>query len=66
MARFLHWLGAFSARRAWIVLAVWLVAAAGLVVLVRQVGANTSDNLELPGTDSQAATDLLAEKFPPQ
>jgi uncharacterized membrane protein YdfJ with MMPL/SSD domain len=66
MARFLHWLGALSARRAWIVLAVWLVAAAGLVALVREVGANTSDNLELPGTDSQAATDLLAAKFPPQ
>jgi uncharacterized membrane protein YdfJ with MMPL/SSD domain len=66
MARFLHWLGALVARRAWIVLAVWLVAAAGLVVLVRQVGANTSDNLDLPGTDSQAATDLLAAKFPPE
>ena len=66
MARFLHHVGMVAARRAWIVLAVWLVVAAGLVLLVREVGANTSDNLELPGTDSQAATDLLAEKFPPQ
>ena len=40
---------------------LWLV-----VVLVRTFGSNTSDNLELPGTDSQAATDLLAERFPPQ
>jgi uncharacterized membrane protein YdfJ with MMPL/SSD domain len=30
------------------------------------VGAETNDRLELPGTDSQAATDLLASRFPPQ
>jgi RND superfamily putative drug exporter len=33
---------------------------------VQTFGSNTSDKLELPGTDSQAATDLLAERFPPQ
>lgn len=33
---------------------------------IRTLGANTSNNLELPGTDSQAASDLLAERFPPQ
>jgi hypothetical protein len=40
--------------------------AVGVIALVRTFGSNTSDNLELPGTDSQAATDLLAERFPPQ
>jgi len=33
---------------------------------VRSLGAETSNNLDLPGTDSQAASDLLAERFPPQ
>jgi uncharacterized membrane protein YdfJ with MMPL/SSD domain len=66
MARFLHGLGMFAARRKWIVLGGWLVAAVAVVLLVRTFGSNTSDNLELPGTDSQAATDLLAERFPPQ
>ena len=33
---------------------------------MRAVGAETNDNLQLPGTDSQAATDLLASRFPPQ
>jgi uncharacterized membrane protein YdfJ with MMPL/SSD domain len=66
MARFLHGLGMFAARRRWVVIGAWVVLAAGVIVLVRTFGSNTSDNLELPGTDSQAATDLLAEHFPPQ
>jgi uncharacterized membrane protein YdfJ with MMPL/SSD domain len=66
MARFLHGLGMFAARRKWVVIGGWLVAAVAVVLLVRTFGSNTSDNLELPGTDSQAATDLLAERFPPQ
>jgi hypothetical protein len=29
-------------------------------------GAGTSNDLSLPGTESQQATDLLASRFPPQ
>src|SRR5512133_2910987 len=36
-------------------------AAAGL-----GVGAETSNDLSLPGTESQQATDLLTSRFPPQ
>jgi MMPL family len=36
----------------------------GLVVW--RVGAETSNDLSLPGTESQQATDLLASRFPPQ
>jgi hypothetical protein len=66
MARFLHGLGKFVVHRKWVVIGAWVLAALAVVVLVRSFGSNTSDNLELPGTDSQAATDLLAERFPPQ
>jgi uncharacterized membrane protein YdfJ with MMPL/SSD domain len=66
MARFLHRLGMFAARRKWVVLGVWVVAAVAVGVFVRTAGSNTSDDLRLPGTDSQAATDLLAQRFPPQ
>ncbi len=44
----------------------WLAVLIVVGALVSSVGANTSNNLELPGTDSQAATDVLAERFPPQ
>jgi uncharacterized membrane protein YdfJ with MMPL/SSD domain len=66
MARFLLWLGTFVVRRKWIVVAAWVLGAVAVVLGVRVFGANTSDDLRLPGTDSQAATDLLAERFPPQ
>jgi hypothetical protein len=56
----------FAARRKWVVVGARVVLALAVVLLVRTFGSNPSDNLELPGTDSQAATDLLAERFPPQ
>jgi uncharacterized membrane protein YdfJ with MMPL/SSD domain len=56
----------YAARRRWVFLAAWLLVLVVVVALVREFGANTSNNLELPGTDSQAASDLLAEQFPPQ
>ena len=66
MARFLLGLGTVVVHRKWIVVGVWALAAVAVVLTVRSFGANTSDNLRLPGTDSQAATDLLADRFPPQ
>jgi uncharacterized membrane protein YdfJ with MMPL/SSD domain len=62
----LYRLGAFCARRAWFVLLVWAcvvaVVATGWVVL----GARTSNDIRLPGTETQAATDFLAKEFAPQ
>lgn len=66
MALFLYRLGLFTGRHRWAVLAVWLVALIAVGLAVRSLGAETSNNLDLPGTDSQAASDLLAERFPPQ
>jgi uncharacterized membrane protein YdfJ with MMPL/SSD domain len=48
------------------VLGVWIVGVAALIALAHGFGSNTNNNLRLPGTDSQAATDLLAARFPPQ
>jgi uncharacterized membrane protein YdfJ with MMPL/SSD domain len=45
---------------------LWVVAVAVFLGLYHTAGSNTSNNLNLPGTDSQAATDLLADQFPPQ
>jgi uncharacterized membrane protein YdfJ with MMPL/SSD domain len=66
MARALHRLGMFAARRKWVVLGAWILLIAVLIALSRSFGSNTSNNLDLPGTDSQAAADLLAARFPPQ
>src|SRR5438067_4190153 len=66
MAGVLYRVGTFAARRKWVVLGAWIVLTIFLVFLFRTFGSNTSNNLRLPGTDSQAATDLLAQRFPPQ
>jgi uncharacterized membrane protein YdfJ with MMPL/SSD domain len=66
MARFLHGLGRFAAHRKWVVIGTWVLAAVAVVLVVRTYGSNTNNDLRLPGTDSQAATDLLADRFPPQ
>src|SRR5215207_7375409 len=42
------------------------MAALVIVGVARSVGQETNDNLSLPGTDSQAASNLLADKFPDQ
>jgi uncharacterized membrane protein YdfJ with MMPL/SSD domain len=55
-----------AARRWWVFLAAWVLALVVVVALVQAFGTNTSNNLELPGTDSQASSDLLAAQFPPQ
>jgi uncharacterized membrane protein YdfJ with MMPL/SSD domain len=66
VARALHRLGFFAARRKWEVFGGWVVLVAALVALSHVAGSNTSDSLSLPGTDSQAAKNLLAAQFPPR
>jgi hypothetical protein len=62
----LYRLGQFCARHPVWILAVWLVIALAIVGVARSVGQETNDNLSLPGTDSQAASNLLGDKFPDQ
>ena len=66
MTGVLYGIARFCVRRKFIVLAVWLVVAVALVVVSKQMGDNTNDNLSLPGTNSQHATDILKASFPTQ
>jgi RND superfamily putative drug exporter len=62
----LYRLGGLCARRRWTVVGVWVLIVAALAIAARTAGPNTNDNLTLPGTDSQQATDLLTARFPQQ
>jgi uncharacterized membrane protein YdfJ with MMPL/SSD domain len=62
----LYRLGHFCACHPARVLAVWLVVALAIVGVARSVGQETNDDLSPPRTDSQAASDLLGDKFPDQ
>jgi uncharacterized membrane protein YdfJ with MMPL/SSD domain len=62
----LYRLGHLVAAHPVVVLVFWIALAAGVTLTVKQVGADTDNNVSLPGTGSQAATDLLQAGFPPQ
>ncbi len=62
----LYALGRWCARHRLVVVAVWIVVVVALAGAARGTGQQTSDNLTLPGTGSQQASDLLANRFPVQ
>ncbi|HEY2201051.1 MAG TPA: MMPL family transporter, partial [Solirubrobacteraceae bacterium] len=62
----LYAIAKFCVRRRFVVLVVWLLAAVALVAVSHRFSDNTSDNLTLPGTGSQHATDALSHSFPDQ
>ncbi|MEQ1702637.1 MAG: MMPL family transporter, partial [Ilumatobacteraceae bacterium] len=64
MSTWLHRIGSFSSRNRRLVLVAWIVVAVGLALLNRTVGGVAVDNFEVPGVESQAATDMLQERFP--
>jgi putative drug exporter of the RND superfamily len=51
------------ATHPWRVIAAWLGIVAGLVVLVGAVGGDLRDEFDIPGSDTQRATDLIESEF---
>ncbi len=66
MSTLLYRLGSWCARRWWVVLLVWAVVVVAVGSGWVLLGARTSNDITLPGTETQAATDFLAREFPPQ
>ncbi|MEV0943083.1 MMPL family transporter [Micromonospora wenchangensis] len=64
MATLLYRLGRASLRRRRLVVAVWLVVLVGLGIAAATLKGPTASNFTMPGTESQQALDLLAERFP--
>ena len=54
----------FSFRRRWLMVITWIVALVGFNALSGAAGGEFSTDFSLPGADSQAALDLLSERFP--
>ena len=64
MSRWLHRIGSYSVNHRRLVVAVWIAVALGAILLNRTVGGEAVDDFEVPGVESQAAKDLLQERFP--
>jgi RND superfamily putative drug exporter len=57
-------LGRFSVRHRWFVLMTWILLLVGALAGGQQLGGSFANDLTLSGTDSQAAYDVLRERFP--
>jgi RND superfamily putative drug exporter len=66
MTRMLYGLGRACARWRFVVLGLWVVLIVALVIAAGRAGSDTTNNVTLPGTGSQDATDLLTARFPSQ
>ncbi|MGB0730806.1 MAG: MMPL family transporter, partial [Miltoncostaeaceae bacterium] len=65
MASVLHRMARWVAHHPINGLVLWAVIVVGLTVTVSLVGARTTNDTSLPGTQSQDATNVLAADFPP-
>lgn len=66
MTKVLYGLARFCLRHRFVVFGVWAVAAIALVEVSHRLGDNANDNLSLPGSNSQEATDALQRSLPAQ
>jgi putative drug exporter of the RND superfamily len=66
MNMLLERLGAFSARRAWIIIAAWVVILAGLLLAHHASGGEYVNNYTVAGSGSSVGKDLLSSTFPQQ
>lgn len=64
MAKLLYRIGQFSAKRAWLVIVVWILALAGVSTAALTLGGSFTSNLTLSGTPAQQVIDDLKKNFP--
>jgi RND superfamily putative drug exporter len=63
VAALLDRLGRAAARRKWITIAAWVIAAVAVTVVAVAAGGKTVDVFSIPGAQSQRASDLLNRRF---
>ena len=66
MTSLLYKLGHLCSRWRFVVIPIWVALIVGVVVAAEGIGSETTDNVTLPDTGSQDASDLLSGRFPSQ
>ena len=64
MSRLLYLIGAGAARHPWRVVGGWLLVAIAVTTLASAFGGIMQDSFLIPGSDTQATNDMLADRFP--
>ena len=64
MAKWLYSIGSFAARRAWAVIAIWVLVIAGVAGSYSAFHGQLKTTFTMPGTETQRLTDELAQRFP--
>jgi len=59
----LAWWTRACANHPWRVIGIWVLIVATLIFLVSTVGGSLRDKFEIPGSDTQKATDLIKAEF---
>src|SRR3954451_14347900 len=64
MSHLLYRIGSFAGRHPWRVISVWMVIAGAIFMLNSSHGGHYDETFTLPGSESQAASDAIQERFP--
>src|SRR3954454_16436211 len=64
MSHLLYRIGNFAGRHPWRVITVWLFIAGAIFLLNSSQGGQYDETFSLPGSESQAASDAIQERFP--
>lgn len=64
MAKWLYSIGNFAARRAWAVIAIWVLVIAGVAGSYSAFHGQLKTTFTMPGTETQRLTDELSTRYP--
>lgn len=64
MAKWLYSLGTFAARKAWAVIAIWVLVIAGVGTSYAAFHGQLKNTFTMPGTETQQLSDELASRLP--
>src|SRR3954447_1988051 len=64
MSHLLYRIGNFAGRHPWRVISVWMLIAGAIFMLNSSRGGQYDETFSLPGSESQAASDAIQDRFP--
>lgn len=63
MSQFLYRVGSFAARKAWVVITIWVLILAGLAGAFTAFKGELSSTITIPGTQAQQLQETISQKF---